>query len=338
MTFKSGERMRQRSGLQPMSYVNNLRMFVRVFDLGSMSAAARDQRTSPAVASARISELEKHLGVRLFSRTTRSLQPTENGRIFYDGARKVLDAIDEAEAAVMDVTQNPRGTIFVAAPLGIGRRFVAPHVPAFKDMYPQIDVRLRLSDRIIDVTAEGLDMAFHLGILEDSTLKVRMIAECQRVVCAAPAYIARRGAPVDGAGLVADRHDCLTLRFPGAKEFQWTLETPDGPRKFDVAGPFESDDGDVLTGWALDGRGVVLKPIFEVADALRDGLLVPVALANPPIATQLSCVTQHRRLRDPKIRLFTDFIVARVRADMAAALQGLAMARALADAPEGGGV
>ena len=307
-----------------MSYVNNLRMFVRVYELGSMSAAARDQRTSPAVASSRISELEKHLGVRLFARTTRSLQATENGRIFLEGARRVLDAIDEAEAAVMDVTQNPRGSIFVAAPLGIGRRFVAPHVPAFKDAYPQIDVRLRLSDRVVDLTTEGLDMGFHLGLLDDSTLKVRLVADCPRVLCAAPAYIARRGNPANGAALLADKHDCLNLRFPGAKEFQWTLITPDGPLRHDISGPFESDDGDVLTGWALDGRGIVMKPIFEVADELRAGRLVPVATATPPLPTQLSCLTQHRRLRDPKIRLFTDFIVNRVRADMAARLDGLA--------------
>ena len=306
-----------------MSYVNNIKMFVRVYELGSMSAAARDQRTSPAVASARVSELEKHLGVRLFNRTTRSLQPTENGRLFYDGARKVLEAIDEAEAAVIDATQNPRGTIFVAAPLGIGRRLIAPQVPAFKDAYPLIDVRLRLSDRSIDVTAEGLDVAFHLGILDDSTLKVRVIADCPRLLCASPAYVARRGMPLDGEALVRDRHDCLNLRFPGAKEFQWTLLTPEGPRRFEIVGPFESDDGDVLTGWALDGRGVVMKPIFEVADHLRTGRLVPVATATPPTATQLSCLTQHRRLRDPKIRLFTDFIVARVRADMARQLEGL---------------
>ncbi|WP_054304627.1 LysR family transcriptional regulator [Gemmobacter sp. LW-1] len=308
-----------------MSYVNNIKMFVRVYELGSMSAAARDQRTSPAVASARISELEKHLGVRLFNRTTRSLQPTENGRIFYEGARKVLEAIDEAEAAVVDVTQNPRGSIFVAAPLGIGRRFIAPHVPAFKDMYPQIDVRLRLSDRNVDVTAEGLDVAFHLGLLEDSTLKVRLVADCPRVLCAAPAYIARRGIPVDGAALVAGHHDCLNLRFPGAREFQWTLQTPEGPRRFEITGPFESDDGDVLTGWALDGRGIVMKPIFEVAEHLREGRLVPVATATPPTATQLSCLSQHRRFRDPKIRLFVDFIVARIKADMAARMQGLVL-------------
>jgi DNA-binding transcriptional LysR family regulator len=296
-----------------LSYVNNIRMFVRVFELGSMSAAARDQRTSPAVASARISELEKHLGVRLFSRTTRSLQPTENGRIFYDGARKVLEAIDDAEAAVMDVTQNPRGTIFVSAPLGVGRRFIAPHVPAFKDLYPQIDVRLRLSDRVIDVTAEGLDVAFHLGVLEDSTLKVRLIADCPRVLCAAPAYIARRGMPADGAALVGDKHDCLNLRFPGAKEFQWTLQTADGPRRFEIGGPFESDDGDVLTGWALDGRGIVMKPIFEVAQHLRSGALVPVAVATPPMGTQLSSLSQHRRLKDPKVKLFTEFMAGHIR-------------------------
>ncbi|OYX20816.1 MAG: LysR family transcriptional regulator [Rhodobacterales bacterium 32-66-9] len=299
-----------------MSYVNTIRMFVRVYELGSMSAAARDQRTSPAVASARISELEKHLGVRLFSRTTRSLQPTENGRIFYDGARRVLEAIDDAESAVMDVTQNPRGTIFVAAPLGIGRRLIAPRVPAFKDLYPQIDVRLRLSDRGVDVVAEGIDVAFHLGLLDDSTLKVRTIADCPRLLCAAPAYIARRGMPEDGTALVRDRHDCLNLRFPGAKEFQWTLQTPEGPRRFEIGGPFESDDGDVLTGWALDGRGIVLKPLFEVAEHLRQGLLVPVATATPPLSVQLSALSQHRRLKDPKVQLFTDYMAGQIRDDL----------------------
>ncbi|WP_054005173.1 LysR family transcriptional regulator [Cypionkella psychrotolerans] len=311
-----------------MSYVNTIKMFVRVYELGSMSAAARDQRTSPAVASARISELEKHLGVRLFSRTTRSLQPTENGRIFFEGAKKVLEAIDEAEAAVMDVTQNPRGTIFVSAPLGVGRRFIAPHVPVFKDMYPQIDVRLRLSDRIIDVTAEGLDVAFHLGILEDSTLKVRLIADCPRVLCAAPAYIARRGMPADGVALVGDKHECLNLRFPGAKEFQWALQTPDGVRRYEITGPFESDDGDVLTGWALDGRGIVMKPVFEVADHLRSGALVPVATATPPLPTQLSSLSQHRRLKDPKVKLFTDFMAAHVRDAVRGAIEGRSVAMA----------
>lgn len=306
-----------------MSYVANLRMFLRVYELGSMSAAARDQRTSAAVASSRIAELERHLGVRLFNRTTRSLQPTEMGRIFHDGARKVLEAIEEAEAAVMDSAQTPRGTLFVAAPLGVGRRFVAPLLPEFRDQWPQVDLRLRLSDRNVDLTAEGLDVAFHLGTLEDSALKMRVVADCPRLLCAAPAYVVARGMPADGAALVADRHDCLNLRFPGAREFQWTLVTPDGPRRFEIAGPFESDDGDVLTSWALAGRGIVLKPIFEVADHLRDGRLVPVAQATPPLPVQLTCLFPASRLRDPKVRLFTDFVSARIRVELASAVAGL---------------
>ena len=308
-----------------MSYVATLKMFVRVYELGSMSAAARDQRTSAAVASSRIAELEKHLGVRLFNRTTRSLQPTENGRLFYDGALRVLETIAEAEAAVGDIAQNSRGTLIVAAPLGIGRRIIAPHVPGFKAAYPQVDVRLRLSDRVIDVTAEGLDLAFHLGQLEDSTLKVRLVADCPRLLCAAPAYLARRGLPQDGDALLAGRHDCLNLRFPGAKEFQWTLQTPQGPRRFEITGPFESDDGDVLTQWALDGHGIVLKPVFEVADHLRSGALVPVATATPPLPVQLSVLSQHRRLRDPKVNLFAGFMVARTKSVLADQVRGLTL-------------
>lgn len=308
-----------------MSYVNNIRMFVRVYELGNMSAAARDQRTSPAVASARVSELEKHLGVRLFNRTTRMLQPTGNGRIFYDGARRILEAIEEAEAQLVDANANPKGTLFVAAPLGIGRRLIAPLVPQFKAQWPQIDLRLRLSDRLIDVTAEGLDLAFHLGIPQDSDLKLRVLADCPRILCAAPAYIARRGMPHSGADLIRDGHDCLNLRFPGAREFQWTLQSPEGAQRFEVSGPFESDDGDVLTGWALDGYGVVMKPLFEVAEHLRAGTLVPVAEATPPLPVQLSVLMPHRRLQDPKTRLFIDFIAARMRAVLSDPLEGLSL-------------
>jgi DNA-binding transcriptional LysR family regulator len=307
-----------------MAYVTNLRMFVRVYELGSMSAAARDQRTSPAVASGRIAELERHLGVRLFNRTTRKLQPTESGRLFYDGARNVLAAIDEAEAAIAQSTRSPRGVLFVGAPLGVGRRMLAPALPAFKALWPQIDLRLRLSDRILDLTAEGLDLALHLGRLEDSGLKVRMIADCPRLLCAAPAYVARRGMPEDGAALVRDRHDCLNLRFPGAREYRWTLQSPEGPQTWDIAGPLESDDGDVLTEWALQGQGIVLKPLFEVAEHLRAGRLVPVATAAPPLPVALALLTPHRRLRDPKVTLFADFIAARCRAALEELTQGVA--------------
>lgn len=299
-----------------MAYLDNVRTFVRVFELGSMSAAARDQRISAAVASSRISQLEEHLNVRLFQRTTRQLNPTEQGVIFYRGACKILDAVEEAEAEINKVTQTPRGTLYIAAPLGVGRRLVAPAMPAFKAQFPLIDIRLRLSDRRLDVAKEGLDVAFFLGVPEDSTLRIRKIADCPRVLCASPDYVARRGMPQSGMDLTGGKHDCLNLRYPGAPEFQWPLQTLDGVRRIAVKGPFESDDGDVLTGWALAGQGIILKPVFEVADHLASGALVPVLENEPPVPIQMACLYMHRKRQDPKARLLIDYMADHIRREL----------------------
>lgn len=295
-----------------MSYFDNIRTFVRVYELGSMSAAGRDLRISPAVTSSRIAQLEDHLGVRLFQRTTRNLTPTEQGKAFYTGACDVLETVEAAEAQVTSITENPRGSLYVAAPLGIGRRLIAPQVPDFLKEYPQVSVRLRLSDRKVDLTTEGLDLAFFLGQPEDSTLRIRKIADVERVLCAAPEYIAVRGNPPSGAELISEGHECLNLRFPGATEFQWRLITADGPKRFRVSGRYEADDGEVLTDWALAGQGIVLKPKFEIADHLAAGRLVPVAQDTPPEPVQMACLYTHRRGQDPKTRLFMDFMIDRI--------------------------
>ena len=293
--------------------INNIRMFVRVYELENMSAAARDLRVSAAVASSRVGELEKQLGVRLFTRTTRSIQPTEQGRVYYEKAVAILDAVDEAEAAVHEVTLTPRGSLFVSAPLGVGRRLIAPHIAAFLEEYPEIHVRLRLSDRKLDLTNEGLDVAFVLGNPPDSAHRIRVISECPRVLCASPAYVARRGAPSHGADLVNDNHDCLLLRFPGSTEFRWTLQTTDGPQSFAVAGPVSCDDGDVLTEWAVEGRGIVNKPVFDVVDQLASGKLIPVCEKTPPPGASLAVMFPHKRNQAPKVRLFIEFMVERIK-------------------------
>lgn len=295
-----------------MSYLDNVRTFVRVYELGSMSAAGRDLRISPAVTSARISQLEQHLGVRLFQRTTRSLAPTEQGRAFYGGACAVLDSVEAAEAQVSSITENPKGTLHVAAPLGVGRRLIAPLVPGFAEAYPLINIRLRLTDRNVDLTGEGLDVAFFLGQPEDSTLRIRKIADCARLLVAAPDYIEAHGMPEDGAALLRERHNCLNLRFPGAREFQWTLRGETGDRRYAVSGRYECDDGDVLTDWALGGHGIALKPVFEIAEHLVSGALVPVATETPPLPVQMACLYTHRRHQDPKTRLFMDFMTERI--------------------------
>ncbi|MEO0633343.1 MAG: LysR family transcriptional regulator [Pseudomonadota bacterium] len=297
-----------------MSYLDNIRTFVRVYELGSMSAAGRDLRVSPAVTSARISQLEDYLSVRLFQRTTRNLTPTEQGKAFYSGACAVLEAVDAAEAQVANLTDNPRGSLTVAAPLGVGRRLIAPNVPAFIERYPEVSVRLRLTDRKVDLTTEGLDLAFFLGQPEDSTLRMRKIADVDRVLVAAPSYVAARGTPASGDEIVAQGHECLNLRYPGATEFQWRLQTKAGPKRFRVAGRFESDDGDVLTDWALAGHGIALKPVFEVAGDIADGRLVIVGTETPPVPIQMACLYTHRRGQDPKARLFMEFMIDRIEA------------------------
>ena len=295
-----------------MSYLDNIRTFVRVYELGSMSAAGRDLRISPAVTSSRISQLEQHLGVRLFQRTTRSLAATEQGKAFYGGACQVLESVQAAEAQVVDITEHPRGALYVAAPLGVGRRLIAPQVPAFLAGYPDVSLRLRLTDRKVDLTTEGLDLAFFLGQPEDSTLRIRKIADVRRVLCAAPAYIAARGHPRSGDEIVAQKHECLNLRFPGATEFQWPLITKTGPKRFRTSGRFECDDGDVLVDWALAGHGITLKPVFEVAEHLKSGALVVVGEETPPEPIQMACLFTHRRHQDPKTRLFMDFVIDRI--------------------------
>ncbi|ENR06349.1 hypothetical protein H721_00383 [Brucella ovis IntaBari-2006-46-332] len=294
-----------------MSYLDNLRVFVRVVELGNLSAAGRDQRASPAVASNRIKELEKHLGVRLFNRTTRKLTPTEHGRVFYDGALKILEAVDEAEAAVAELAKNPKGSIRITAPLGFGRRLIASGIPEFHDRYPDIEVRLRLSDHEVDIMSEGVDVAFKLGVLENSNLRMRGIMNCERVVCAAPQYLERHGTPQSPEALLSDRHHCLLLRFPGSKEYYWLLQTPEGLRKFEITGPYDSDDGDVLTQWALGGRGIINKPLFEVKEYIRDGRLTPILQHTPPAPIQLAAIYPHKRLQDPKVRLIIDFMTER---------------------------
>lgn len=289
-----------------MPYLESLRVFVRVIELGSITAGGRDLRMSPAVASNRIKDLETRFGVRLLNRTTRKLVPTEVGRAFYDSARRVIETLDEAEAVVSGFSGNPHGALRVTAPLGLGRRLIAPLVPRFCDEYPGVEIRLRLSDRNVDIIADGIDLAFFLGEPQDSALKWRRIAECRRVLVATPDYLERHGAPAQPDDLV--KHNCLLLRYPRSPEYYWVLQTPEGPQKLLVNGHFDADDGDVLTDWALEGRGIANRPHYEVVEHLGSGRLVEILPECPPLAAQFGVLTPHRRLQDPKVRLFADFI------------------------------
>ena len=296
-----------------MPYLESLRVFVRTMELGSITAGGRDLRITPAVASNRVKELENRLGVRLFNRTTRHLSPTEVGKVYYEHAKRVVDSIEESEAIVAGFSDAPRGAIRVTAPLGLGRRVISPLIPEFVQEYPHTQIRLRLSDRRVDIFEDGLDVAFFVGDPKDSNLTLRKVMDCERILCASPSYLEEYGTPETPGDLISKNHNCLLLRYPRSPEYFWTLNTPDGEVRLEVSGKYDADDGDVLTQWAVDGHGIANKPRIDVADQLERGDLVEVLPNNRPRAAMFGCLYPHKKLQDPKIRYFVEFMIERSR-------------------------
>ncbi|MEQ8354789.1 MAG: LysR family transcriptional regulator [Kiloniellaceae bacterium] len=307
-----------------MSLLENMRVFVRVVEQDSMSAAGRLLRLSPAVVSHRIQTLESHLGVRLLNRTTRRVQPTDQGLAFYQACQEVLAAVERAETVVAGDSGAPQGSLRITAPLGFARRVLAPLVPEFQALHPKVTLQLRCSEHIIDLLTESVDVALRMAIHSDSSLISRKIVDCERLLCAAPAYLSDKGTPRQPQDL--HDHNCLLLRFPGSQQFRWTLRTPDGPQALSVQGGFDADDGDLLTGWALDGRGIVLKPLWEVAEHLKAGRLVAVLPETPPEPVTLSVLYPHRRLLPTRVKAFADFAVKRFAEEVEKNLGGMSLA------------
>jgi DNA-binding transcriptional LysR family regulator len=291
--------------------LNEIAVFVKAVELKSISAAARSLRLSAAAASHRILQLEEQMGVRLLNRTTRSLQPTEAGMIFYEHALDVLAAVERAENSMAAAGGVPSGSLRVTAPLGFGRKYLAPLVAEFHSLYPKMEIRLRLSDHVIDLLSESVDVAIRMAVLPDSSLVVRKIADCPRVLCASPAYLDANGRCKTPDCLLL--HNCLLLRYPGSTQARWTLTTPAGPVVLPVSGRFDADDGDVLTEWALQGAGIALKPYWEVADHIRRGELEVVLPEFPPEEVSLTLLYPNKHLLPARVRLFADFLVERTR-------------------------
>ena len=309
-----------------MSKLENIRVMTRAVELGSFSAAGRSMRLSAAVVSHRIRSLEQELGCRLFNRTTRKMHLTEQGRVFYENCLEVIQALDRAEASIADRGAAPRGLLKVTAPLGFGQRVVAPLLPRFQAQHPEIDVFLRLSDYLVDLFTEAVDVAVRMAVLSDSSLIVRKIADIDRTLCAAPSYLERHGIPRSVADLT--KHRCLLLRYPGSKQFKWTLAKGQRQTVVPVTSRLDADVGDVLTDWALAGEGIALKPVFEIAKHLRSGALVSVLPEYHPVPVTLAILHAYQRMVPPKVRAFADLLVEEARAHIEDALADLKPQRA----------
>lgn len=290
-----------------MADTDDMAIFARVVELGSLSAAGRSLRMSPALVSNRIARLEGQLGVRLLNRTTRKVDCTGEGASFYEHCRSILAQLEQARSDLAERTTRPSGPIKVTMPCGFGRRYIAPHVPAFLERYPDIQVRLDLTDRLVDLIEEQVDLAIRIAALEDSSSIVRTLAPNRRMIVGAPAYFARHGRPAVPDGLL--QHNCLLLRFPGSQQYRWTLDTPDGPVTLPVAGSMDASNGEVLRDWCLAGQGLALKSLWEVWEDLRDGRLEAVLTDCPPPGHSITALYPHSRHLPIRVRVFIDYLV-----------------------------
>ena len=291
-----------------MDRVGDLALFLRVLDLGSITAAAHSLDLSVAVASQRLKRLEKELGVRLLHRTTRRLHPTPEGAALAEQGRVLVEELETLGAGLREAAQEIAGTLRMTMSASFGRQYVSPRLPAFLARHPKLRLSIHLSDNVVDLVSEGFDLATRIGALDDSRLVARRIAPNRRVVCASPDYLRRRGRPRT-PGELAD-HDCLLLFGSGGRQDVWRLGTPTGGEvAVRVQGRLESNFGEVLRDASLAGEGIVIHSLWHVADDLRAGRL-EVLLPDYPLATTaISAVMPQRRLVPPRVRAFTEFLI-----------------------------
>jgi DNA-binding transcriptional LysR family regulator len=292
-----------------MDTLSEMAVFARVVQFRSFTAAAKDLGLSKSAVSKQVSRLEDRLGARLLNRTTRRLSLTEVGEAFYERCARIVDEARAAEAEAMNLADAPRGVLRINAPMTFGTQHLAPAIPAFLDLYPDIEMDLVLDDRIVDLIAEGFDAGVRITSMADSSLVARRIAPSRHIVCAAPAYLEKHGRPTVPDDL--RDHNCLGYSYR-ARGADWTVIGPDGPVSVPVRGGLRTNNGDVLRTAALAGLGIVAAPTFNVGDDLRSGRLVALFEEAAPATHAIYAVYPHRRHVLPKVRAFVDFLAARL--------------------------
>jgi len=289
-----------------MDRFRQIETFVAVALRGSLSAAASAEGVTPAVVGRRIDALEARLGVKLLVRTTRRITLTFEGSAFLEDCQRILNDFHNAEASVSLGGVKASGHVRVTAPAGFGRRHVAPLLPRFIEANPDVTVSLDLSDRLADIVNEGIDIAIRIGQLDDSSLVGVKLAANQRVVVASPSYLAERGAPANPEDLAG--HNCLTFGTYGNQARGWLFTIDGKPTAVRIAGNMECNDGAVLHDWALAGRGLAWRSMWEVGEDLAAGRLVTVLDAFAAPDNAIHAVFAQRRHLPLRVRMLIDYL------------------------------
>ncbi|WP_133951560.1 LysR family transcriptional regulator [Rhodanobacter sp. TND4FH1] len=294
-----------------MDRVGDLSLFLRVLDLGSISAAARSLDLSVAVASQRLKRLERALGVRLLHRTTRQLHPTPEGVALAEQGRVLVEDLEALTDGLRQAATEVTGTLRVTMSASFGRQYISPLLPEFLARYPRIKLSVNLTDEQLDLVGSGFDLGIRIGALGDSDLVARHLALNHRVLCAAPAYLERHGHPRTPADLAA--HDCLLLVGSQGRQDVWRFRDPQGNDIVQrVHGRFESNLGELLRDAVMAGLGIAQHSVWHVHEELRSGRLQQVLPDYPIATTGIHAVMPQRRLMPPRVRAFVDFLAERL--------------------------
>jgi DNA-binding transcriptional LysR family regulator len=286
---------------------SEMAVFVRVVETESFSQAARALKLTPSAVSKLIGRLEDRLGTRLLNRTTRRLSLTEEGRTYFQRCQPILAAIDEAERELTERHAEPRGLLKVNSSTAFGHMHVAPLLPPLLQRHPELRIQMTLTDSIVNLVEEEVDVAIRIQRMPDSTMIARKLATARRVVAAAPSYLEQYGTPKTPEDL--KNHNCLTLSFE-TKLNQWEFKGADGPQHFRFSGNFETNNAVAMEQAAVAGMGLIRAADFVIAADVAAGKLVPVLTEfeiDEP--TNIYAVYPHNRHLSPKVRAFVDMLV-----------------------------
>jgi len=289
-----------------MDKLKQIESFVAVSLKGSLTAAAQAEGVAPAVIGRRIDALEERLGVKLLLRTTRRITLTHEGSAFLEDCQRILSEVANAEASVSAGGVKASGHLRLTAPAGFGRRHVAPLVPRFMAVQPDVSVSLNLSDRVVDIVNEGYDCAVRVGDLPDSSLVSLRLADNRRLCVATPEYLARAGTPATPADLA--RHQCLTLTSDASQSRGWAFLVAGEVAHLRPSGRLDCSDGQVLHDWCLQGLGIAWRSTWEVEREVQDGRLTVLLqdFAAPP--NGIYAVFPQRKHLPLRVRLWIDFV------------------------------
>jgi len=290
-----------------MDRLRAFEVFASVVSRGSFTRAADALDTSPANVTRYINELEAHLGTRLLNRSSRKLSLTESGEALYERSKSILEEVAEAEALASSATLQPRGRLRINAPVSFGIRHLAPLWPRFMQAYPEVELDIALSDRVVDIVEEGYDLAIRISRTGSASHAARKLGTSRNIVCASPAYLKAHGQPEKPADLVG--HRCLGYTY-AATANEWHFVDEEGrPHMVKVNYVMHANNGDTAREAAIAGQGVIWQPAFLIGDDLKAGRLVALMPGYRMPDIDVLAVYPSRRHLSAKVRVMVDFLV-----------------------------